>query len=54
MIEHQSVKYQTLLRTEQKAAYMPPKARVILVNENALTSDQRELTDQLGIKVVTA
>jgi len=48
----QCVKYQALLRAEQKAAYVPPTARAVLVTENALTSAQRELADQLGIKVV--
>jgi len=49
----QCVKYQALLRAEQKAQLIPPTARAVLVTENHLSVPLQELADVLGIKVVT-
>lgn len=48
----QCVKYQSLLRAEQKALMMPPTARAILVVERQLPLGLQNLSDILGIKVV--
>lgn len=49
----QCVKYQSLLRAEQKASNIPPTARAILVTENQLPISLQNLADILGIKVIT-
>lgn len=48
----QCVKYQSLLRAEQKALMIPPTARAILVVERKLPLGLQNLSDILGIKVV--
>lgn len=49
----QCVKYQSLLRAEQKALMLPPTARAILVVERQLPMGLQNLSDILGIKVIT-
>ncbi|MCP4373472.1 MAG: hypothetical protein GY797_36025 [Deltaproteobacteria bacterium] len=49
----QCVKYQALLRAEQKASNTPPTARAILVTENQLPISLQNLADILDIKVIT-
>lgn len=48
----QAVKYQALLRSEQKAMLTPPTARAILVTEKPLAASLRKLADILGIRVI--
>lgn len=48
---HQAVKYQALLRAEQKALLQPPTARAVLVSERQLPRSLQNLADVLGIKV---
>ena len=48
---HQAVKYQALLRAEQKALLKAPTARAILVSERQLPRALQNLADVLGIKV---
>ena len=48
---YQAVKYQALLRAEQKAMGNPPTARSVLVCEHQLSRGLRNLADVLGIKV---
>ncbi len=48
----QCVKYQSLLRAEQKALMVPPTARAILVVERKPTLALQNLADILGIRVV--
>lgn len=48
----QCIKYQALLRAEQKALLIPPTARAILVTERELPLALQALADLLGIKVV--
>ena len=48
---HQAVKYQALLRAEQKAVLQPPTARAVLVSERQLPRPLQNLADVLGIKV---
>ena len=48
---HQAVKYQALLRAEQKASLQPPTARAVLVSERQLPRSLQNLADVLGIKV---
>lgn len=48
----QCVKYQALLRAEQKALKIPPTARSILVTERELPSSLSNLAAILGVKVV--
>ncbi|MBU4185357.1 MAG: hypothetical protein KKI12_01520 [Proteobacteria bacterium] len=48
----QCVKYQSLLRAEQKALMLPPNARAVLVVERKLPSGLQNLSDILGIKVI--
>ncbi len=48
----QCIKYQALLRAEQKALLIPPTARAILVTEKRLPTSLRNLADILGIKVM--
>lgn len=47
----QSVKYQALLRAEQKAVLSPPTARAVLVTERSLPAALQNLADVLGIAV---
>ena len=47
----QAVKYQALLRAEQKAALSPPTARAVLVTEQKLPISLQNLADILGISV---
>lgn len=47
----QAVKYQSLLRAEQKADLSPPTARAVLVTEQAISTPLRNLADILGIEV---
>lgn len=47
----QAVKYQALLRAEQKALLLPPTARAVLVTERALPVPLQNLADVLGIDV---
>lgn len=47
----QAVKYQALLRSEQKAALSPPTARAVLVTERSLPAALQNLADVLGIVV---
>ena len=47
----QAVKYQALLRSEQKAALSPPTARAVLVTERKLPISLQNLADILGISV---
>ncbi|MNZ64604.1 hypothetical protein D3C78_827780 [compost metagenome] len=47
----QAVKYQALLRSEQKAALSPPTARAVLVTERSLPAELQNLADILGISV---
>jgi len=49
----QCVKYQALLRAEQKTQFNPPTARAILVTENKLSVKVQGLADVLGIRVTT-
>lgn len=46
------MKYQALLRAEQKALMMPPTARAVLVVERDLPSALQNLANTLSIKVV--
>jgi len=48
----QCVKYQALLRAEQKTLMIPPTARAILVVERKLSYALQNLADTLSIKVV--
>jgi hypothetical protein len=48
----QCVKYQALLRAEQKAQMIPPVARAVLVVERELPTKLQNLADILGIKVI--
>lgn len=48
---HQAVKYQALLRAEQKALLQPPTARAVLVSERQLPRPLQNLADVLGIIV---
>ncbi len=48
----QCVKYQALLRAEQKALMMPPTTRAVLVVERELPSAIQNLANTLSIKVV--
>ena len=48
----QCVKYQSLLRAEQKALMLPPTARAVLVVERQLPSGLQNLSYILGIKVI--
>ena len=48
----QCVKYQSLLRAEQKALLLPPTARAVLVVEKQLPLGLQNLSDILGIKVI--
>ncbi|WP_138708183.1 hypothetical protein [Desulfocurvibacter africanus] len=47
----QAIKYQALLRSEQKAALLPPTARAVLVTERDLPAELQNLADILGIFV---
>ena len=47
----QAVKYQALLRSEQKAVLSPPTARAVLVTERILSTTLQNLADILGIAV---
>ena len=47
----QSVKYQALLRAEQKALFLAPTATAVLVTEKKLPHKLRNLADTLGIEV---
>ncbi|SFI70875.1 hypothetical protein [Nitrosomonas sp. Nm34] len=47
----QAVKYQALLRSEQKALLFPPTARAVLVTERTLPAALQNLADILGISV---
>ncbi len=47
----QAVKYQALLRAEQKARLQPPTATAVLVSEQALSEKLRNLATVLGIGV---
>lgn len=47
----QAVKYQALLRSEQKAVLSPPTARAVLVTERSLPAALQNLADVLGIAV---
>lgn len=47
----QAVKYQALLRAEQKASLIPPTARSVLVVENPISAPLQNLADVLGIEV---
>lgn len=47
----QAVKYQALLRSEQKAVLSPPTARAVLVTERSLPAALQNLADVLGIVV---
>jgi len=47
----QAVKYQALLRSEQKAMLSPPTARAVLVTERELPISLQNLADILGISV---
>ena len=49
---YQAVKYQALLRAEQKAMGTPPTARAILVCERNLSPGLQNLADALGIRVI--
>jgi hypothetical protein len=46
-----AIKYQALLRAEQKAQRQPPIARAVLVTERALPDDLQNLADLLGVVV---
>lgn len=48
----QCIKYQALLRAEQKALLIPPTARAILITERRLPISLQNLADTLGIKVI--
>lgn len=48
----QCIKYQSLLRAEQKALLKPPTARGILVTERKLPTPLQNLADILSIKVI--
>jgi len=47
----QAIKYQALLRAEQKAALRPPTARAVLVTEKPISNQLQNLADVLGIDV---
>jgi len=47
----QAIKYQALLRAEQKAVLSPPTARAALVTERELPASLQNLADILGIAV---
>lgn len=47
----QAVKYQALLRSEQKAVLSPPTARAVLVTERKLPISLQNLADILGVSV---
>lgn len=47
----QAIKYQALLRAEQKARQEPPTARAVLVTEQALPYSLQNLADVVGVKV---
>lgn len=47
----QAIKYQALLRAEQKACLQPPTARAVMVTERELPRNLRNLADTLGIAV---
>ena len=47
----QAIKYQALLRAEQKALLQPPTARAILVTERRLPAHLQNLADAIGIGV---
>lgn len=47
----QAVKYQALLRAEQKAVLSPPTARAVLVTERKLPLSLQNLADILGVSV---
>jgi hypothetical protein len=47
----QAIKYQALLRSEQKSLLCPPTARAVLVTERELPSSLKNLADILGIAV---
>lgn len=49
---YQAVKYQALLRAEQKAMRFPPTARAVLVCEHNLSPGLQNLADALGIAVI--
>lgn len=48
----QCIKYQALLRAEQKALLIPPTARAVLVTEKRLPTPLQNLANILGIEVV--
>ncbi|CAC9956899.1 hypothetical protein [uncultured Gammaproteobacteria bacterium] len=48
----QCVKYQALLRAEQKFLKLPPTARAVLVVESQPSLELRNLSDILGIKII--
>ncbi len=48
----QCVKYQSLLRAEQKALMIPPTARAVLIVERNLPLTLQNLADTLGIKII--
>jgi hypothetical protein len=47
----QAVKYQSLLRAEQKLQQDPPNARAVLVTEKKLPTSLQNIADTLGIKI---
>lgn len=47
----QAVKYQSLLRAEQKATLSPPIARAVLVTERPLPDSLQNLADLLAIRI---
>ncbi len=47
----QAIKYQALLRSEQKAVLSPPTARAVLVTERKLPISLQNLADILGVSV---
>ncbi|MCL6272362.1 hypothetical protein M3P05_20830, partial [Sansalvadorimonas sp. 2012CJ34-2] len=49
----QCIKYQALLRAEQKALSQPPTARAYLVTESDLPAQLQNLADRLGIYCYT-
>ena len=48
----QCVKYQALLRAEQKAKQVPPTARAVLVSEKPVSDQLQNLADLIGISVI--
>jgi len=47
----QAIKYQALLRAEQKATLSPPTARAVLVTEKPISNQLQNLADVLRIEV---